>query len=216
MEEIKFKRIVFLNDLPRYNEGSRYKNKINWRTCIGCKVAFIYDDIEGEIKIVDYKPSTQYLYIKYMNEEVFKIKVGNFENCVLGKLLGKYTDKFKVEIGQNFIDVKHNITIIDRKKDNSYKLYKYKCNKCGFDCGEHYKNGVKYNDYWIFESNLLKGNNCICCKGLVTVKGINDIKTTAPWMVKYFYNEKEAEAYTKSSRNKIKIKCPDCRSEFVF
>jgi hypothetical protein len=44
----------------------------------------------------------------------------------------------------------------------------------------------------------------------VTVKGINDIKTTAPWMVKYFYNEKEAEAYTKSSRNKIKIKCPDC------
>ena len=37
-------RKVFLDELPRYNEG-RCKGKIHWEECKNFKVKFIYDDI---------------------------------------------------------------------------------------------------------------------------------------------------------------------------
>lgn len=87
---------------------------------------------------------------------------------------------------------------INNKKYNE-KYYKYKCNICD------------YSDGWIIENSLLKNVGCACCAGQIVVEGINDIPTTAPWMVKYFqggYNE--AKLYTKNSGKKIKPLCPDC------
>ena len=113
------------------------------------------------------------------------------------------TSEFKINIGQTFKDEKRDLIIINREKRkyrNQYKKwYKYKCNKCGWDKG------------WIEESSLLNGNGCACCSGNVIVEGINDIPTTAPWMVKYFqggYNE--AKKYTSNSGKKIIPICPDC------
>jgi hypothetical protein len=65
--------------------------------------------------------------------------------------------EWKYEIGQRIIDDKRDITIIDRKKENSpynknaiVKYYKYHCNRCEFECGEHF-NSIKkiYKfEYW--------------------------------------------------------------------
>ena len=204
---------VFLEDLPKKEGMGALKNKqvIDWIKSIDCKVNFIYDNIQGEIKIVDYKPQKQILYIKYLNKEPFKIFTGSFQNCQLGGLLGKRTNEFKVGIGKVFKDNNRNFIIIDRKyrtrekiiKNKIYieneKWYKYHCNICKWDEG------------WIKECELLKGIGCSCCCNRVAVPCINDISTTAPWMVKYFQGGyDEAKLYTKCSNKKIFAKCPDC------
>lgn len=193
---------IFLDNLPKRGNT----NQINWKASIGYKVKFIYDDIKGEIEIVDY--DGKYLYIRYQDDKPFKIYYGGLQQCCLGKLLNKITKEFKVEIGQTFKDNKRDLTIIDREyrpivRENGYienkKWYKYKCNVCGYDEG------------WIVEEKLSEGNGCSCCHGFTIVEGINDIPTTAPWMVKFFQGGyDEAKLYTEVSGQKIYPVCHDC------
>lgn len=123
------------------------------------------------------------------------------------------TKEFRVEIGTIFKDEKRDITIIDREKRHKFKYgykghivsdnrkwYKYRCNKCK-------------HEGWIIEYSLLQGKGCpVCCDFIqLVVEGINDIPTTAPWMVKYFqggYNE--AKLYTIGSAKRIYPICSDC------
>lgn len=121
----------------------------------------------------------------------------------------KYTRNFKYEIGQNFKDEKRDYTIINRErravKGINYKFYEYHCNKC---------NG----ESWISESHLKVGYGCgICCKSShKVVKGINDLATTNPEMVKYFVNKDDTYSYTKASNKKVLMKCPCCGFEKIY
>ena len=103
-------------------------------------------------------------------------------------------------------------------------MYKYKCNKCGFDCGEHYNiRENKYKDELLVEENcfLKQKTGCACCSMSphIVVEEINDIPTTDPWMIKYFQGGyDEAKKYTKSSSHEIKPICPHCgkiRDKFI-
>jgi len=131
-------------------------------------------------------------------------------------LINMRTSDFKIEIGTRFQDDKRDITITDRKKNGKYKIYQYHCNKCGFYCGEHYS--IKDKKYkkstYVREDHLLaSGVGCSCCckPTRIIVEGINDIPTTAPWMIKYFQGgDKEAKLYTYNSGKKIKPICPNC------
>jgi len=98
----------------------------------------------------------------------------------------------------NSNDVINGLMIIKPIEDNlKVKEYEYQCQKCGYV-------GIK-NEYDI------ERFGCGVCKGLIVAKGINDIPTTAPWMVKYFQGgEKEASNYTKASSLKFYPKCPEC------
>lgn len=197
---------IFLEDLPRKEGLGILKGKqvIDWSKSITHKVKGIYDDIEFEVEIVNYVSKGQFLYIKYLDKDVFKMKTGHFQNCQFGKLLEKITGEYKVEIGTVFKDKKRDFIITnteyrsDNRKENQ-KWYKYKCNKCGWTEG------------WITEGNLLNGNGCSCCNGKTIVEGINDIPTTAPWIVKFFQGGyDEAKMYTRSSHIGITPICPDC------
>ena len=92
------------------------------------------------------------------------------------------------------------------------KYYKYKCNVCGFECGKHYKNQEYKEEHWISEVNLLGlENGCACCSNTFVVEGINDIPTTATWMIPYFQGGyDEAKLYTRRSGQRITPICPDC------
>ena len=201
-------RKVFLDDLPK-RKGN--KDQINWVLSKRYKVKFIYDDIKGEIEIVDYKSKKSRIYIKYLDNEIFDISTGSFTECKFGKILGIYTNEFKVEIGMIFKDEKRNLIITDReirtryKKDGSKineKWYKYICNKCGWTEG------------WIVESYLLKSvksRGCSCCSDRTIVQGINDIPTAEPWMIPYFQGGyDEAKLYCSQSNKKVHPICPDC------
>ena len=121
------------------------------------------------------------------------------------------TLEFKVKIGTYVKDEKRDLIITDReyrkrktKKDSiiNEKWYKYTCNICG------------WNEGWMVESNLLKSKQgCSCCRGFTVVKGINDIATTHPQLVKYFKDIEDTYIHTYGSTNKVLCKCPDCGFE---
>lgn len=92
-------------------------------------------------------------------------------------------------------------------------MYKYKCNICGFSCGEHYKVGELNNEFWIEENSLRKGTGCSCCSNQSIVPEINSIYTKAPWMMDLGVSVEDAKRYSVCNGNKIKAKCPDCSCE---
>lgn len=206
---------IDLSELPLNGDG------IEWDKSVGISLYFQYEDIKGNIKIVDYIKQNQTLVIQYLNKDVFKIKISNFTYGKLGSYLGKYTDDFKIEIGQTFKDDKRDIVIIDRKytqiKGIRYKTYRYKCNKCGFECGEHYncKSGEFEHEYWTQESGLIRGNGCSCCctSSQIVVPEINSIVANKEthWMIPYFQGGyDEAKKYTSKSEKSVYPICPDC------
>lgn len=185
-------RSINLEKLPKSS------NQIDWKRSIGFEIEFKYDDIEGILKIVDYKAKGR-IGVKYLNYDIYYIKIGSLARCQLKKVLRIITDEFRVQIGTIFKDEKRNLTITNRYKDLYKKIYNYTCNKCG------------YNGY-VDESHLLKRNcGCSCCSGHLIVKGINDFNTTHPELSKYLENIEEGFTFSaKNGRGKISLKCPDC------
>jgi hypothetical protein len=136
---------VFLENLPQ-----KGMNLIDWKNSIGYTIKGVYNDISFEFKIKNYQLKGQILTIIYDNKE-FNITTCNLIKTKVGKILGKRTSDFKIEIGTNFKDSNRDITITDReyrkeeridklgrKSVANIKWYKYTCNVCGFNCGEHY------------------------------------------------------------------------------
>ncbi len=189
-----------------YEDLSKNSKFINWKESIGNWVKFIYGNIEGKVKIVDY--DGKHLYVKYLDGEPFKILVRSFKECRLGTLLGKITSEFKIEIGQIISNDKMEFAILDReyrpKKDkngwtSNLKFYNYRCLKCGYEG-------------WKNEGDINNGYGCpVCCSNPHTVaEGINDIYSQEPWMIKFFQDPDEAKLYTPQSSKKLYFKCPDC------
>jgi len=120
--------------------------------------------------------------------------------------------KFKYNIGDVIKDSSRELEIIDRycvkkeKKKNgkayylNEKWYKYRCLKCG--------NEDSVIEYSLHFQNC--GCNACHVSSRKTVKGVNDISTTAPWMIPYFVNPNDAFIYHKYSKVKTKFKCLDC------
>lgn len=201
-------RKVFLDDLPRWKEGKN-KGSINWPQTVGCKVSGVYEGLEFEVEIINYlkQNNKNKLILKYLDKDEFKIQIDNFKDCKLGKLLGKITNDFKVEIGQMFKDSKRNIIIIDRayksnKRCQNQKWYKYRCLKC------------KYDEGWIIENSLIQlKNGCSCCDNKTVLEGVNSIVANKEthWMIKFFLGGyEEAKLYTAKSNKSIKPMCCDC------
>lgn len=201
----KIKKEIFLDNLP-HREGlgnNKGKQIIDWLGSKGYKVNGVYDNTEFEVEIIDYKDG--YLYIKYLDEDIFKIATQSFINCMIGRLLGKRTNKFKIKIDQVFKDDNRDITIIGveyRISNNGQKCkwYNYKCNKCN-------------NEDWIIESDILnKKHGCNACgNGYIKPKlGINTIWDKARWMCDLGVSKEDAKTHTCSSNDKIIVTCPDC------
>lgn len=127
-------------------------------------------------------------------------------------MIKKHT-KSKYEIGDTISTFDRNLEITDKecretiryKNNKPYKnhrwYYKYKCLNCG-------------NEDWIVDYSLSDyqhcGCNACCIPPKKIVKGINDIATTNPWMIKYFVNPDDATKYSKFSNARVDMKCPDC------
>ena len=103
-------------------------------------------------------------------------------------------------------DVVNNLKIIEQirlpqgKVKSMVKGYKYKCLKC------NYVGTIK-------EVKLNQGRGCCVCHNQKIIKGINDITTTNPSLIKYFKNIKDAESHSLGSNKKAIAKCPNCGLE---
>lgn len=181
----KWAKKMYWEELPKRVSGT-YKGSVDWDACIGMRV-------------------------KYKNYDVFKINNSHFKECKIGKLLRKVTSEFKLNIGDVINNKNSKIIITERKVINGLKKYKFKCS-CGFECGKHYKRDELIEEYWLLESSILSGKGCSCCSipSKILVPGINDMFTTAHFMINLGVDEQTAKVNTKCSTNKISIKCPHC------
>lgn len=206
---------VFLDELPKHTNGT-YKGCIDWTNSIGKNLRFKYEEdeilVDDFMLIKDYNKNSRKVKLEY-NGKVLEISVsslrdGWIKNIIGAKIkttAGNFAD-FKIQIGERIIDENRDLTILDRKRVNSQKyqyrkMYKYKCNICGYDDG------------WLEECDILHHKiGCSCCSKMTIVPGINDIPTTDPWMVDYFQGGyEEAKQYTAYSAKRIIPICPICK-----
>ncbi len=137
---------------------------------------------------------------------------------------------YKLNVGDRLKNDKRDLIITNRKiVDKNYikkngkpfvqrqVFYQFTCNKCGYDSGGYYKNGIYYDEYWIEQGNLTnREDNCPCCRNVpqITVPHINSIISNkeTEWMISYFQGGcDEAKMYTPHSNQKIYPICPDCK-----
>lgn len=199
-------RKVFLDDLPKWDKDSRYAGKIKWKGSVGRKVKFIYDDINGEIEILEYKNS--YLKLKYLDEEI-TMYYSNLNHCNIGNLLGIKSTKYKFDVGTIIDDLSsgklkilEQIRIERRSKKRNEKGYKYLCIVCG-------------NIDYIFESHLNRKNGCNVCSKQKVLRGYNDLWTTHPSIACLLYDLEEGYYYSYGSDQRTDWKCPNCNNKIV-
>lgn len=198
-------RKVFLDELPH---GGKFipKDKVNWKESVGYKIRFVYDDIEGELEIIDYNRETEKLSLIYLNNDIFEITPHHLKKCQLKELLGLKTVKYKYNIGSIINTNNGEIKIINQIRigtnsntriNRTDKGYEYECVQCG-------------NKDSILESHIIEGKGCNVCSNQKVVKGINDIATTHPHLIKYFVNIEDAYTYTFGSNKYINVICNEC------
>lgn len=187
---------IDLSNIPK--KGSFY----NWSQSVGCSCPFIYGKEHGILSIIDYRVmgKNSEVKIKYKDNEGW-IQTSALKRCQIGGIIKLFTADFYYNIG-DILHCKTDIQIIDReyiKKDNrNRKLYTYKCLSCG-------------QENQTFEAQLKELKGCPYCAGRIVKEGLNDITTTAPWMIGFFSSPQEASKYTKNSMTKIFPYCPVCR-----
>lgn len=189
-------RKVFLEDLPRRAEG------IDWTSSVGRKVKFVYDDIDGEIVLLDYDKSKTQLTVSYSGKET-KTYTRRLKAGEISAIIGLMTFEFKFNIGDviNGVEIL-NTTRINRKTGNrTEKGYVVRCAIDGYV-------------YDVFETDLVSGKGCPVCVGKKVVIGINDIATTCKEMIPFLLNKEDAYKYTKTSSKKIMFKCIHCNHPF--
>lgn len=67
------------------------------------------------------------------------------------------------------------------------------------------------NEFDQFARKVIEGVGCPICANVRIIKGINDIATTNPELLKYFKNPEDAYKYHKGSKAKVIFKCPRLR-----
>lgn len=76
---------MFLDTLPKWEQG-RHIGKINWEKSTGQVIHFVYDDIKGNFKILEYKIKKKSLIIQYDNKD-FEMAINNIRNCSIGAIV---------------------------------------------------------------------------------------------------------------------------------
>ena len=130
-----------------------------------------------------------------------EIRLSKMEKYKTGEKKKKSTprknSKYKYSIG----DVVNNKIIIEqiRMPNGNNKKCKGYLVKC-----------VEDNYEWeITEYNLVK-RGCPVCSNKVCMRGVNDIATTNPEMIKYFKNKEDAYTHTSSCLDEVEVVCPKC------
>lgn len=210
-----------LNNLIKTKSGHP-----DWAKSIGLKIPFVFDKLSGEFTIVDYLTPinlTAKHIVLELNGIILKpILPNSVTQAKFSNILDELYIEWEYEIGSNILDDKRNLTIIDRKRTKNKnncleKVYKLKCNICGFDGGEHYFAGNKREELWITEHDLKrtdgKSCGCGCCSGRFTITGINDVSTLSPWMIPYFQGDyNEAKRFSPNSHTLKHFKCIHCNT----
>ena len=197
-------------------------NYYDWNKSIGLSIPFEYDDgkFVGEFKVLKFDhhngSSCKYLFLELDGKSLNPISPTNFLSGGISGILFDIYIPWMYNIGDS-IDNTDEIIVTNRKRDRDangklHQYYQIKCLRCGFDSGEHYKDGVYKESYWIMGKDLKNIKQCPCCLNRIIVSGVNDVSTSHPNLKKYFYNAEEAKTLGVHSNKVIDVVCPHCGS----
>lgn len=188
-------RKVYLDNLPRWDKGT-YKDKIKWKDSEGCILNFIYDDIEGEIEIINFDSNRYRIDLIYNNQK-FNKSVGDLITCKISSIIGKRSSSHIYNNGE-IVNVKHGkIKILKKTYTRKRRGYDYECLTCS-------------HQNHISESHLKEGVGCPVCSGQKVKIGINDMWTTNPELAKLLLTPEDGHKYTQCGSVKLNWKCLNC------
>ena len=208
----KIHKKIYLDEFKKEN------GKIDWDLTIGKFIEFEYVDIKDKLYVIKRDDDSKYIHINYKNIN-YKVTTTTLHNASFKNILKPYLDNYKYKIGQRIIDSNRDFTITDRKTirytdekgtNRTKRFYKYRCNICGFDCGEHYRIGEYKSEHWIVQEQIKIGCKCGCCDNKIIVTGINDIATTDKWMIPIINDIYFCKTNSKSCNRKVNYTCPNC------
>lgn len=195
-------REVDLSQVPYIERNG--KKIYQWDKAIGLSLPFVYDEHEGEIVISGREKSDiVFLY----NGKKYATDARYLRSGQISHIFSK-TIKHRYEVGARIVDKKRDmvitkqVSVVKIKTRTENKMYEYKCNICGFDSGEH--------NFQINERRLNYGAGCYCCAGKIIVPGINDMATTAPYLLDYLVDKDDGTKYAANSHTRLKVKCAFC------
>lgn len=181
-------RTVFLDNVKKYNNHGYC-----WETAINQKISFIYDDIVGEMRVVDYDKRLQKLTIEY-NCRIFTIHTSSFLKARFAKIVCRYKQRtnYNYRIGDS---INGYIVLEQYRGDGSIKKYKVQCRTCGAI--------IEKREY-----DLRK--KCPVCIGHKVVEEINSCKITNPQLFDLIIDKDIAIKETQWSHKKVSWGCPTC------
>lgn len=189
-----------MDDIPKDNRGF-----FDWKNSIGKKIKFVYDEIQGELPIVNYfvENKRNYIMTEYNNAN-FRLWIGDISKCKLGSLLGKYKTDFMYSLGEIIKTGKNGkLKIIKQTKmkigKRSLKAYICECLVCG--------------DTFEKTEDELKRNGCAVCSGRKILKGYNDLWTKRPDIANLLKFPARGHIIGRASNTKEILICPDCNYE---
>lgn len=126
-------RKVFLDELPKHTNGC-FDGKVDWRGSVGMSFEFIYDEISGKLKIVDYKTDGKQpkVCLEYNGSENWAY-TNNVVHCKIAKVINVKTRNkpiFEDLSGQRFGKL---VVLCDDESRSSTGQISWKC-LC--DCGQ--------------------------------------------------------------------------------
>lgn len=128
------------------------------------------------------------------------LKSSHISNCCHGTSHNFLYDVGNIVNGQFLIMEREHKKLFLSDKSKT-KVYKCKCLCDGyiFECSEY---------------NLRHMKKCAACMGKVVIKGINDIATKRPEIVKFLKNKDDAYKYTAKSSSILNFTCDICGADF--
>lgn len=187
-------KIKILSGVEKEND------KYNWTSLkIGEKITIQIEEVFEvySFEIENFKGRN--LYLKNIFGETIKIDRGNFLSGHIQKLIFR---KKELKSG-DVVETTTGQAIFEKR---TKKGFSFKCLKCN----------ENFNKIASQLSNFYKNEKitgCPYCSCQKIKKGVNDIKTTHPHLIKYFKNEEEAEKYSKGSCKKVDLICEVCHKE---
>ena len=104
------------------------------------------------------------------------------------------------EINKKFEDIHSTLKLLSIEGTKPKSKGIVYCNKCKAT-------------YETIRERITQWHGCSVCTGKLVVKGINDLATTAPWIMDYLKNKEDGYKYMKSANKKVDLICPNCGYE---
>lgn len=183
-------KFLDMSQFPMRRFGNRLV--VDWKNTPGKEIDFMYDHELYQYRIIENLDKDRCLVSINNGSPTVKSK-----NALLNIVFKVHQHRNKHTLNPG--DTYGTLTILDTFYNNrGDRCYQCQCSVDGyiFDIKEHF---------------LLKQNQgCPVCNHSRVIPGINDISTTHPDLVKYFFNESDTKKYSAGSHAKCLIICPNC------